>query len=100
MKRVFVSLLTVGTMMSTATAAMANDVCMPGPELRASLIDWYGEEPVAAPNKAQQQIWASPRTGTWTKVHFDENGTACVLAQGDDWLVGAAREALLASLGD
>ena len=100
MKRIVFSLLTVGTMMSTATAAMANDVCMPGAELKASLIDWYGEEPVAAPNKAQQQIWASPRTGTWTKVHFSEDGIACVLAQGDDWLVGTARDALLASLAD
>lgn len=99
MKRIFVPLLTVGTMMSMVTAAMADDVCMPSAELRASLIDWYGEEPVAAPNKAQQQIWASPRTGTWTKVHFSAEN-ACVLAQGDDWLVGAAREALMASLAD
>lgn len=100
MIRVFVSLLTVSTLLSAATSVMAEDVCMPGTELRASLIDWYGEEPVAAPNKAKQQIWASPRTGTWTKVRFDADGTACVLAQGDDWLVGAARAALLASLAD
>jgi hypothetical protein len=64
------------------------------------LIDWYEEEPIAAPNKAQQQIWASPRTGTWTLVKYGPDGDACVLDQGDDWLVGTAREALMASLAD
>lgn len=100
MRRFLVPLLCMGSLVSLSAPVMAETVCMPTTELRVSLIDWYEEEPVAEPNKAQQQIWASPRTGTWTMVKYTTDGQACVLDQGEDWLVGTARAALIASLQD
>ena len=69
-----------------ATSAFADDnVCMSSEELEASLIDWYGEEPVEPASNGPNQMWVSETTGTWTLVQYSGNGTACVLSTGSDW---------------
>ncbi len=83
-----------------ASAAQAEQVCMNAGEMEASLIDWYGETPVSAPNADSEQIWASEHTGTWTMVKLLSDGNACVIAQGEDWMGGLAEEEMLAALND
>lgn len=66
-------------------SAWAAPVCMDAFEMEAALIDWYGETPVSGAVTANQQLWASDATGTWTLMELHTDGTACVLGQGDDW---------------
>jgi len=69
---------------------------MSSQNLKASLIDWYQERPVADQKNTQEQLWVSERTGTWTLVRFLTDGNACVAAQGTDWEAGIGRTELLA----
>ena len=73
---------------------------MPAAEMKASLIDWYGETPVAEPTAAKEQLWASKHTGTWTLVKTLSDGYACVVAQGDDWTLSSQENDIVAQLGD
>ncbi|OAN67619.1 S-adenosyl-L-homocysteine hydrolase [Sulfitobacter sp. EhC04] len=89
----------------SATAASAQDVsghqvCMPAEEMKASLVDWYGETPVAEPSQEGEQMWASDRTGTWTMVRLLADGNACVVAQGENWMAGVDSLEKLALLTD
>ena len=96
-----ISALAIATSLTLAApAAQAEQVCMNADEMAAALIDWYGESPVAAPDENRQQIWASSATGTWTMVRTFSDGSACVLAQGDDWTPAADQERLVAQLSD
>lgn len=83
-----------------ATGALAETVCMPAGEMKASLIDWYGEEPVAPISENREQMWASKENGTWTMVKMLADGNACVIAQGDDWMSDAQEPARMAALRD
>ncbi|MCE8005542.1 S-adenosyl-L-homocysteine hydrolase [Aestuariivita sp.] len=69
-----------------ATAAQ-EPICMPGDQLEAALVDWYGEAPmpetVSSPTSTVR-LWASEETGTWTLVTYLIDGTACVLNDGQD----------------
>ena len=85
---------------SFAPAAKAEQVCMVADEMKAALIDWYGERPVAEPSQNKEQIWASKETGTWTMIKLLSDGNACVVAQGDDWLAGPGTTEMLAQLRD
>ena len=98
MKPVFSTFVIALVMGSIGSRAAAEDVCTPAEELKASLIDWYAERPVAEPDANGQQVWASERTGTWTMVAFEDDGVACVVAQGDDWMAGPAGGQELAAL--
>ena len=80
-----VAALGLGTISSTA---QAEQVCMTADEMQSALIDWYGEEPVTEPTDDNRQLWASNRTGTWTMVKTLADGNACVVAQGEDWILG------------
>ncbi|WP_189799476.1 S-adenosyl-L-homocysteine hydrolase [Tateyamaria sp. syn59] len=71
--------------LATATAALADPVCMDAAEMEAALIEWYGETPVAGAWAADQQLWASEATGTWTLMELRVGDRACVLSQGEDW---------------
>ncbi|MFQ3233687.1 MAG: hypothetical protein ACI82J_001380 [Sulfitobacter litoralis] len=73
---------------AVAAPALASDVCMPAQELKASLVDWYGETPVEGQDDSAVQIWASDNTGTWSAVKTLSNGMACVTAQGQNWMAG------------
>jgi len=66
----------------------AQPVCLDASELEATLIDMYGEYPqpgVTRTATAVTQIWASPRTGTWTLVKYLADGTACAVDEGLDF---------------
>lgn len=91
-------ILTMLLTFGLAGAASAENVCMAQDEMHAALIDWYGERPVAEPTQANEQVWASERTGTWTMVKSHADGTACVTAQGDDWTPGEDMPPLLAQI--
>ena len=82
----------------TSQAAMAEQVCMTAGEMKASLIDWYGEKPVSIPSENSEQLWASEETGTWTMIKLLSDGNACVLAQGDEWMAGIGQGEILALL--
>ncbi len=84
----------------TAQTALAEQVCMSADEMHASLIDWYAEKPVSEPSPTNEQIWASDENGTWTMVKTFADGSACVLAQGDDWMQGIRQDQIVASLAD
>lgn len=98
MKPVISTIATVLALALPAAAAQAETVCMPASEMQASLIDWYGEQPVTAPSENREQMWASKDSGTWTLVKTLADGNACVLAQGDDWMGGAEGQDLVAAL--
>lgn len=83
-----------------ASAATAEDVCMTMDEMGAALIDWYGEHPISAPSETNEQVWVSQATGTWTMVKTFSDGTACVIAQGEDWNGGLSNREMLAQLAD
>ncbi len=80
---------------TVAAPAMASDVCMPAQELKASLVDWYGETPVEGQDDGAVQIWASDDTGTWSAVKTLSNGMACVTAQGANWMAGMTTDEMI-----
>lgn len=91
-----ISALTLALGLGTVAApAMANDVCMSAQELKASLVDWYGETPVEGQDDGAVQIWASDDTGTWSAVKTLSNGMACVTAQGANWMAGMTTDEMI-----
>ena len=91
-----IAALTFGTM----ATAQERDVCMPASELKASLIDWYAERPIAGQADLKEQLWVSEQTGTWTVVKFMADGHACVKAQGTSWSADVDNDQLLALAQD
>lgn len=83
---------------ANAQQTSTQDVCMPFGEMKASLVDWYGETPVAEPTDEGEQMWASDRSGTWTLVKLLADGNACVVAQGQNWMAGVETPEQLALL--
>lgn len=79
------ALTTLAALAALATTATADQICMSTAELQSSLIDWYGESPVAGPTEDNTRLWVSDRTGSWTVVRTMADGTACVEAQGSNW---------------
>jgi hypothetical protein len=62
--------------------------CAPVAELAGKLTSEYGETPAGRGLDAKGrllEIWASPKTGTWTAVTTSPSGLACVDATGHDW---------------
>jgi len=75
----------IATIAALTTAASAQAVCMSKAEMQSSLIDWYGESPVAGPSQDNTRLWVSDKTGSWTLVKAMADGNACVEAQGTNW---------------
>jgi hypothetical protein len=98
MKPVFSICASVLALALAQPAQSAGDVCMPAPEMKAALIDWYGERPVAAPSADRKQLWVSQTSGTWTLVRTFSDGISCVLAQGEEWTGTLSQDALIAML--
>jgi hypothetical protein len=94
------AIFTLMTLMITTPALASENVCMSAPEMEASLIDWYGEAPVAGSGSETTQMWAADATGSWTLVQYLADGNACVLAQGEDWSPERTDEMMLAVLAD
>jgi hypothetical protein len=98
--KLVISTLTLALTLTTAPAALAQDVCMRETEMKAALIDWYAERPKGDVTENNEQLWVSDKTGTWTMVRSFSDGTACVVAQGADWMAGLTGNELLAALTD
>lgn len=80
--------------------AIASEVCMPAKELKASLVDWYGETPVDGQSEGNIQVWASKHTGTWTAVKTLSDGMACVTGQGNDWMAGLDSQDIIMAMSE
>lgn len=89
---------TISAVMLASTPVLAEEVCMTTAEMQSSLIDWYGEEPVAGPSPDNTRLWVSDATGTWTLVRTLSDGNACVKATGENWSPDADAEQLLAAM--
>jgi len=100
MKPLFVTAFAALTTVSVTGSASAQEVCMPTHEMRAALIDWYGERPVKGQDQGNTQLWVSDATGTWTILKTLSDGNSCVEAQGEDWMAGMANERIFAALVD
>lgn len=96
MKPLISTAVVLASVMAFTSPVAADNVCMMQGEMRAALIDWYGEIPIAAPSDANTQIWASAVTGTWTMIRTYADGRACVMAQGDDWMSPNEQQEILA----
>lgn len=75
-------------MLATSGTALAEEpVCMSAGEMRATLIEMYGEYPqpgVIKTSTSVTQLWASATSGTWTLVKYLVDGTACAIDEGSD----------------
>lgn len=63
--------------------------CAPRAELVSQLEKKYGETRRAAGLQSRgsvTEIYASPKTGTWTIIVTRPDGTACAVAAGEAWL--------------
>ena len=92
------ALTTIAVFAALTTAALAEDVCMSAAELQSSLIDWYGEAPVANPTPDNTQLWVSDATGTWSMVRTLADGNACVTAQGTGWTAGIDSQEMMTAI--
>ncbi len=62
--------------------------CADYAEIRRQLGSHYGEAPVSMGLQTDRrlvQVFASPRTGSWTIVATAPSGLACILAAGRSW---------------
>ncbi|UWR26354.1 S-adenosyl-L-homocysteine hydrolase [Sulfitobacter sp. S223] len=92
------ALMTIAAFSVMATAATAQEVCMSAVEMQSSLIDWYGERPVAGPTQDNTRLWVSDATGSWTLVRNLSDGNACVEAQGRNWSADNDAEEMLTAI--
>ncbi|MCX7565864.1 S-adenosyl-L-homocysteine hydrolase [Sulfitobacter sp. F26169L] len=81
-----------------ATSAAAQDVCMKASEMQSSLIEWYGERPVAEPTQNDTRLWVSDASGSWTLVRNVSGGKACVVAQGRNWSADMDAQDMVAAI--
>ena len=79
--------LCAGAAPAAPPAAAGREVaCAARDEMVATLRERYGEHRVAAgiENAGHvMEVFASPRTGSWTILATDTDGTACVMAVGE-----------------
>jgi hypothetical protein len=79
--------LCAGAASATPPAAAEREVaCAAHDEMVATLRERYGERRVAAGIENaghMMEMFASPRTGSWTILATDPDGTACVMAVGE-----------------
>ncbi|SDW70974.1 hypothetical protein [Litoreibacter albidus] len=92
-------LFTAAALLLSTLPAVAQDdaVCMPTDEMEAALVDWYDETPAVMDDDGTI-VWASGIGGSWTVVSYNENGTSCALAQGDNWTPNMDAGSLVAGL--
>ena len=88
-KRLIALGLGVGAVLTALPAhAEANTgSCAPREDLVARLESEYSERLTAAGMQESTliEVWSSTETGTFTVIHTDSLGNACILATGTDW---------------
>lgn len=92
-------LFAAATLALSTLPSLAQDdvICMATAEMEASLVDWYDETP-AVMDEDGTIVWSSGIGGTWTVVTYNDNGTSCALAQGDNWSPHMDADTLLAGM--
>ena len=67
-----------------ATQAQAQPLCLPHTMMVDTLKDKYGEQPrvAAVSHRSVTEIYANPKTGTWTLLVTGTNGMSCIRASG------------------
>lgn len=74
----------------SVTAAHADEQCPVYQDMKTFLMEKYNELPsgsgIAAKGKAAVIVFASPGGATWSIAVIGEDGRACMLATGDNWL--------------
>lgn len=70
-----------------ASPAMAQQVCLPEPQIEAGLSQRYGETVFDTIEDEQGvwELWGNPESGTWT-VTLTRDGTTCVMRAGEGFV--------------
>lgn len=70
-----------------ASPAMAQQVCLPEPQIEAGFSQRYGETVVDTIEDEQGvwELWGNPESGTWT-VTLTRDGTTCVMRAGEGFV--------------
>ncbi len=87
-KRVLTAALVFGMLATAPPAAHAQSACGDRTAMVEQLSRTYGEERKGAGLAGQTalfEIWASDVTGSWTILKTYPNGTACLIATGENW---------------
>ena len=73
---------------AASPSAGSAEACGDYAVLRQMLAEKFGERPAQTQTAAdgrKLELFASPRTDTWTAVDVAADGRACVIAVGRDW---------------
>lgn len=76
-------------------AQMAQPACAPHATVAARLATRFGEAPQFAGltrDGSLLEAWANRETGTWTLLRVTPDGTACLMASGEDWTAAVIKE--------
>jgi len=89
-KRVMVSALVFGTLAAAPPAvAQSERSCAPRDTVISQLAGKFSEvrkgAGLANPN-ALIEVWTSEKTGSWTIIVTQPNGTSCIVAAGNTWI--------------
>ena len=76
--------LLAATAILIATQAQAQPLCLPHAMMVDTLKDKYGEQPrvTAVSHRSITEIYANPKTGTWTLLITGTNSMSCIRASG------------------
>lgn len=75
-----------------ASPAVAGGNCGPHADVVSGLLKGYGEVSIAsgaAGSNSTMELFLNPATGTWTVIATLPNGSACLLASGNNWKMSA-----------
>lgn len=87
MKMVFcVITLTIGTIGMLSPATAESPQCGPKMAVASQLAEQFGEVPIVSGISLNNSMkfFGNPRSGSWSMVFVRPDGTACVLAVGED----------------
>lgn len=70
-----------------AVPAFAQERCAPKFDMRKALSEKHGEIPISAgvTNGNLFEVWANPKTGSWTILRTIPAGLSCIMAAGGNF---------------
>lgn len=88
----FIRILTAGLLfgMAATTSPAHAQTCAPRERIIDRLQTQFSEQLTAGGLQSMQsmlEVWASPRTGTFTVLLTDTNGNSCIVATGNNWFL-------------
>lgn len=77
----------VAALAFSASMASAQGACIAKSEMRKVLSEKHGEIPygIGLSDGALYEMWANPRTGSWTIVRTIPAGVSCIVASGGNF---------------